>query len=170
MCACSRVLNNKYTVHIRLAMTFILSHLVCCNNRRTVGSLWRSCVISRRVTHLEPSHRADKPLLCLGHLEGRDSLLPSTYESILSCMVIDISHSPLYDMLRRCGCRVMMLVTSMCTIRRQTQFKSETTPVRWSRVGEKVLSRYSNESGFFQTLIQGLHILQNSCCRRKPEL
>lgn len=51
-------------------MTFVVSHLVCCNIRRTVGSLWSSCVISRRVTHLEPSYRADKLLLCLGHLEG----------------------------------------------------------------------------------------------------
>lgn len=50
-------------------------------------------MISRRVTHLEPSHRADKPLLCLGHLEGRSGSLPSTYESILSRMVTDISHN-----------------------------------------------------------------------------
>lgn len=60
-------------------------------------------MISRRVTHLEPSHRADKPLLCLGHLEGRSCSLrrTHTYESILSMegetsdMVTDISHAHL---------------------------------------------------------------------------
>lgn len=70
MFVCFSGCSQTYSVHICLAMIFIVSHLVCCNIRRTVGSLWRSCVISRRVTHLEPSHRADKPLLCLGHLEG----------------------------------------------------------------------------------------------------
>lgn len=35
-------------------------------------------MISRRLTHLEPSHRADKPLLCLGHLEGRSRSLCCT--------------------------------------------------------------------------------------------
>ncbi len=70
--------SQTHAGHICLAMTFTVSHLVCCNIRRTVGSLWRSCVISRRVTHLEPSHRADKPLLCLGHLEGRSHLLCCT--------------------------------------------------------------------------------------------
>lgn len=67
--------SQTHAVHICLAMTFTVSHLVCCNIRRTVGSLWRSCVISRRVTHLELSHRADRPLLCLGHLEGRSLVL-----------------------------------------------------------------------------------------------
>lgn len=85
-CLCFPDCSQTHALHICLALTFTESHLVCCNIRRTVGSLWRSCVISRRVTHLEPSHRADKPLLCLGHLEGRSCSLgrAHTYESIVS--------------------------------------------------------------------------------------
>lgn len=73
MCFCDY--SQIHVDHICLAVTFIVSHLVCCNIGRTVGSLWRSCVISRRVTHLEAGYRADKPLLCLGHLEDQSCSL-----------------------------------------------------------------------------------------------
>lgn len=82
LCMCFSAYSHTPAAHIYLAMTFIESHLVCFNIRRTVGSLWGSRVILWRVTHLEPSHRADKPLLCLGHLEGRScSLLCALHES-----------------------------------------------------------------------------------------
>lgn len=96
-------------------MIFLLSHLESHNIRGTVASLWCSCVISGRMTYLEPRYGADKPLLCPGHLEGQRRSLHRTPErKTTSDVVIDISHNHLLVPLRGEEREVALILLRIC--------------------------------------------------------